>query len=444
MGYPACALSCDTLPVILEGLLVGFVVLVGASFLLGGVLLIVGVSGHLWERWKVFLAALDSRHWATTTGKITRAVVTYTMHRGVRSYAPAVRYTYNAGGASFVSERYAFVETGGAGDECEAATRAVIERFRAGSEVQVYYDPKEPSRATLDRSVPPVIGATLGWLAVMLLGGGVMFSLGVTVVRGPFEDPPDLGDAPALGVQLGGVAVAVGAVLMFVAAVRALGSVERRGRALLRRLRTGKTTLIRDVREGEIVTIAGTVDDSDDEAEPLTLPFEDAPLVYYDVDAQWFRRICFGTFDVRDASGVVLVEIEEAESTLLQSRRLRIEGSVERWLDEQLDESDEPHDGSNERHDAGADPILAYPEWLRLECIRKGDPVIVIGQAERVEGELVIRAKPGKPTSLLVVDGSREEVSQRLGARIGKTRRLFLAGGVLLVMGALAMMMPLS
>src|SRR5688572_26256991 len=91
----------SSVPVIIEGLLVAFVVLIGALFLIGGALLIKGVAGHLWERWSAFFAALESQRWTTTTGKVTRAVVTYTSWRRARRYAPAVRYTYSVGGEAF-------------------------------------------------------------------------------------------------------------------------------------------------------------------------------------------------------------------------------------------------------------------------------------------------------------------------------------------------------
>src|SRR6185503_3130358 len=191
---PAGASPCDAAGVIIEGLLVAFVVLIGSLFLIGGTALFKGVGEHLWERWGSFFAAIESQRWVTTTGKVTRAVVTYTTSRRARSYAPAVRYKYSVGGESFVSERFAFVVTESVGEDGAAVARAVVERFPTGGSVPVYYDPKNPKRATLDRGIPPVVGPTLGWLLVLLVGGGVMFPLGVIIVKGPFEDPPNLGD----------------------------------------------------------------------------------------------------------------------------------------------------------------------------------------------------------------------------------------------------------
>jgi len=255
-----------------------------------------------------------------------------------------------------------------------------------------------------------------------------MFPLGVIIVKGPFEDPPNLGDVPSLSAQIGGLTAAFGAILVLVAGVRAIGREERRQRRLLRRLESARTTLVREVRAGEPVIVSGRAEELEGEPpDAFELPFEDAPLVYYDADVEWFRRTCFNVFGVRDASGVVLVELEATESTLLQNRRLRIEGQVERWLDDQRDESD---------------LIPAHPEWLCIECIRKGDPVLLVGSAEQEDDGLVFRAQAGDPTSLLVADGSREEIGTRLGKRLGKTRALYLIGGGLIVVGAAAMMAP--
>jgi len=414
---------------IIEGLLVALVVAIGSSFLAGGLLLIKGAAGHLWERWQTFFEALESRRWPTTTGQVTRAVVSYTTSRRARTYVPAVRYTYSVDGETFVSDRFAFVVDAGVGEEGAARAQAVIRRFAAG-DVQIYYDPDQPRRAVLDRSVPPLLAPTLGWLFTLLLGGGTMLYIGTGLALGPFEGPPDLGDVPSLTAQMGGLATAVGTVFVLLSGVRAVGAAERRQRRLLRWLRSARPALVQEVRAGEPVMVSGRVEDLADDPHANgdgALPFEDAPLVYYDTDAEWFRRTFFTVFGVRDASGAVLVEIEATESTVLESRQLRVEGEVERWLDEQREESDEP--------------IPAYPECLRFERIRAGDRVLVAGCAEREDDGLVFRARAGAPTSLLVAQGSPEEVLTRLGKRPGRTRLLLLLGSGLIVAGIVAMLL---
>ncbi|HEX6765549.1 MAG TPA: hypothetical protein VF103_08735, partial [Polyangiaceae bacterium] len=193
-----------------------------------------------------------------------------------------------------------------------------------------------------------------------------------------------------------------------------------------------------EVRAGELMAVSGRVeerwneedydeaDEGEDEHEgespsPLDLPFEDTPLVYYDADLGWFRRTCFTKFGVRDSSGIALVELGEAESTLLERRKLPVEGAVERWLDEQRDDE--------------SDPIPADSGSLAIERIRKGDLVAVVGTAEQEGDGMVFRARPSDPTSLLVGEGSFESVVGRLKKRIGRTRAFALGGGLLVAVG---------
>ena len=74
-----------------------------------------------------------------------------------------------------------------------------------------------------------------------------------------------------------------------------------------------------------------------------------------------------GNFEVRDASGAALVQLREHESVFAPRERLRIDGEVERFLDEQQEDGD--------------DLLRAYPESLGFRCIRSGDPVLVLGRA---------------------------------------------------------------
>ena len=406
---------------LIEGLLVASVVLFGAMFLLGGLLVLRGVAGHLAERWGAFFAALASERWATTMGKLERAAVTYTTSRGGRTYTPCIRYSYDVGGRTFVSERFAFEVTSGTGEEGLAAARGIVQRLAAGGAVQVFYDSDKPQRATLDRSVPSVVGATFGWSFVLLLGAGIAF-MGVKIVLGPFEDPPNLGEVPPLHAQFGGLAAAGGVFCALVAGVRAVGKEERGQRRLLRAIEAARPVLLREVREGERVAVSGRVESPGSDPE---LPFEAGPLVYYDVDLEFFRRTCCSDFCVRDASGVAWVECREPESAFVQRRRVRIDAVVERWLDDQRDSSD--------------DPTPAYPEWLGLRRIRVGDSVLVVGREEGDGDDLVFRGSSDDPTTLLVADGSREEVLGRLRKRLGRTRALLLVGGGLVVAGIVAM-----
>lgn len=415
---------------LIEGLLIALVVLIGAIFLLGGALLLKGVASHLWERWSAFFAAHASRHWVATTGTIERAVVTYTSGRGGRVYEPAIRYAYVVADQRLVSQQFAFATTSGVGDEGLVAARAVVQRFRAGSVVQVFYDAEAPKRATLDRSVPPIVGPTLGW-SFALVGCALAFFLGGTIVLGAFEDPPDLGDVPPLSAQFGGLAAALGGLFVLVAGVRFIRGEERRQRRLLRFVQAAKSALVHEVRAGELVAVSGRAEafastpEEGEEAGEDELPFAKGPLVHYEIDAEWYRRTSCSDFEVRDTSGAALVELREPDSMFVRSERLRIEGEVERFLDEQQENGDEP--------------FRAYPMWLGFGRIRSGDRVLVVGRAATDDDELAFRANQDDPSSLFVADGARDEVVQRLSRSVQRTNTLFLLGAGLVVAGAVAL-----
>lgn len=421
---------------LIEGFLVLIVVAFGSIFLLLALGLLKGVVQHLWGRWGDFFEARDSQSWVTTMGKIERAVVSYTHSgRGKARYAPIIRYSYGANGEKFVSERFAFDVGGVTGHGDLPAIQALVQRFRPGSQVEVHYDPKKPKRATLDRSVPPVVASTLGWLCTLLFAGSLFGYLGFIIVRGPFEDPPDLGETPPLIAQAGGFAVGIGGILLLVAGVRAIRSEERRQRRQLRYLRSAKPALVHEVREGELFAVAGRVEEieaepgEEDETAPsevASLPFDRGLLVYYDIDAEWYRRTGFSDFAVRDASGVAFAQLDELGSMFIEDGRLPIEGAVERFLDAQRESIDQP--------------IPAVPTWVSFRCIKKGEPVVVVGRAEPDEDGMVFGADPGNPESLLVATGTREEVIARLSKRSRRTRAYFFVGSALIIAGTAAML----
>ncbi|MGE5251014.1 MAG: DUF3592 domain-containing protein [Bacteroidota bacterium] len=91
------------------------------------------VSGWPSTRGVVMTSALESR--ASTEG-------------GYLNY-PVVRYSYQVGAQAFQGTRIALgPEVGGPG------ARHVIERYPAGSPVDVYYNPSDPADALLEKSVP--------------------------------------------------------------------------------------------------------------------------------------------------------------------------------------------------------------------------------------------------------------------------------------------------
>jgi hypothetical protein len=410
--------------VIVHALLVLAVVLFGLLFVAGGLLALWTLGSGLRARWAAWAEARQSRTWVATSGRITRAVVTYTTGRRGRVYRPTIHYAYRVGDVDHVSERYDFVEP--TGEENEA--RELVARLREGSDVTVYHDRARPERATLDRRVPSVVGFTIGWSLLLLSFSGVCIAIGVDVVVGAFEAPPlDSTDLPSVSAELGAALVVLGGLALLVAAIRAVGGEARKQRRLLGLLASAKPARAGQVQHGERVVVVGRAEAlpvEDESGCTLELPFQRGPILFYDLRFGPYSERGVVPFVIRDESGAIEVWIDTVE-TALQTRALPIRGDVELWLQDKYREE--------------ADSVPAGLA-VSFECIRKGDTVLVVARAEHDEDadEVVLRAREGEPGSLLA-DAPREALIARLSQRGRTTRALCFLGVGLAIAGGILM-----
>jgi hypothetical protein len=134
-----------------------------------------GIFFILWGGYEI-MAGYASKKWPSAEGKITSSYV----QKQVRSiedsskkptYYPKVRYQYSVGGKSYTGDRINF--SGGEGGEKKSKSQAVVDRYPSGQKVIVYYDPKHPDKAVLERGIiwktfMPFI-AGLAFLAVAMV-----------------------------------------------------------------------------------------------------------------------------------------------------------------------------------------------------------------------------------------------------------------------------------
>jgi Protein of unknown function (DUF3592) len=90
-----------------------------------------------------------SKRWPKTSGQIAESSVSFSSLRKI--YSLAVRYTYAVKGKRYVSNRFDFY---GHGYTSEREAMSQLLPYSVGSKVTVYYDPKEPWNAVLNRHVP--------------------------------------------------------------------------------------------------------------------------------------------------------------------------------------------------------------------------------------------------------------------------------------------------
>ena len=94
--------------------------------------------------------AASSRKWPMVLGQVVASHVQASPgSEGGTVYEPAVTYAYDVGGRAYTSNRIAF---GGFGSSSSVkSAQNHVNRYPAGSVVQVYYNPANPADATLER-----------------------------------------------------------------------------------------------------------------------------------------------------------------------------------------------------------------------------------------------------------------------------------------------------
>jgi hypothetical protein len=139
---------------------------------LGAFLVVAGYQ--LWR------AGRESRSYTRARARILRAQVEEIPHpseEGGTKYRPVVRYAFEVGGRTYESDRVA-IGAPAAPDAADAGdARRLVERFAAGAEVDVWFDPRDPRRSVLERGVPTsqIAAAVVFGIALLAVG---MFALG--------------------------------------------------------------------------------------------------------------------------------------------------------------------------------------------------------------------------------------------------------------------------
>ncbi len=92
--------------------------------------------------------------WPTTAGLVTTSEVRSTTNSSGRLgvdvvYFPHVNYNYTIGGQNYVGAHVYH----GKGPDSQQAAQTVVDRYRVGSRVSVYYNPQKPDIAVLETPI---------------------------------------------------------------------------------------------------------------------------------------------------------------------------------------------------------------------------------------------------------------------------------------------------
>jgi hypothetical protein len=130
--------------------------------------------------WFQYRKVRASRGWPCTGGRIVSGRVETGVESGgddgadTTSYYPALQYEYQVDGRTYRGNDIAFNQrTYSSQKQAEAALRVYPE----GVGVQVYYDPRQPGRAVLERK------ASAG-TALMVIGGLILGLMAAAMIKG--------------------------------------------------------------------------------------------------------------------------------------------------------------------------------------------------------------------------------------------------------------------
>jgi len=120
--------------------------------------------------------AKASLAWPITQGRITSSRLDEYSSVGEsdgNSYVPKVEYEYSVAGQTYRGKRIVF---GSAGSGNKAREQAVVERYKVGTPVEVFYDPARPADAVLERRAAS--STVIFWLiGVTFIAGSLLFGL---------------------------------------------------------------------------------------------------------------------------------------------------------------------------------------------------------------------------------------------------------------------------
>jgi hypothetical protein len=143
------------------------------------ILLAVGAVGlhAAWKLARQARRAAASRTWPLAEGRIERSeVVRETSGYGSTNsiYVPRIEYAYDVAGVTHRASRIDF--KGAIYTSFPDRAQAKCDRYFVGAKVPVYFDPRDPETACLERSEGSLVA---GWIAAAAMGGMGLVAAGM-------------------------------------------------------------------------------------------------------------------------------------------------------------------------------------------------------------------------------------------------------------------------
>jgi hypothetical protein len=123
--------------------------------------------------WRYYFG-IKSKSWPVTDGVIISGKSEYHANpSAVNGYIPNIEYRYKVNDKNYTSTRINFSLNESAGNKANAAN--ILNKYRNGSEVKVYYNPNKPEQSVIEtgnNNVHFFLTMTLGVVCI----GGIAFS----------------------------------------------------------------------------------------------------------------------------------------------------------------------------------------------------------------------------------------------------------------------------
>jgi hypothetical protein len=148
--------------------LLGFACLIGLAMTGFGIYFIaLGNAARTWPEAEGRVVSTQIRSETSSSGDATRAQI-----EASRRYYPEINYGWSVDGESYSGSRYQLGTTH-AKYKTRTEARAAAAKYPEGSTIAVYFDPKDPSQAVLDRAMSAGVFVPLP-LGLLFLAAGLM------------------------------------------------------------------------------------------------------------------------------------------------------------------------------------------------------------------------------------------------------------------------------
>ena len=120
--------------------------------------------------------AIASREWSSSVGEVINSEL-QTAYGRRATYSPQAKYSYTVAGQNYTGDRIVFAWREVFDRE---AAEKVVQSYRPGQMVTVFYDPQQPQASTLDRKFPWPLFELFCGVLVTVCPGVTCSSMGIS------------------------------------------------------------------------------------------------------------------------------------------------------------------------------------------------------------------------------------------------------------------------